>query len=92
MQNAKTQKIGDFFREYRLRSSLSPEAIAQELSLESAQLIYEYENGSRRIPLATVYAFANLYDIPADQVLELFYKLSEHAEDVDLERQRKQSC
>lgn len=83
MNTAKSQKIGDFFKDYRLRSSLQLQEICRALSVESENLIYQYENGNLRIPLPVIYAMANLYAIPTDQVLELFYKLSEHAEDVE---------
>ena len=90
-EQVKTQKIGDFFKEYRLLSGLSLTDIARELSLESEELIYEYEQGQRRIPLSRIYGFANIYDIPADQVLELFYKISEYPEEVDTKLHSKKT-
>ncbi len=76
------KRIGEFFRENRMKTEMDAEAVVNELGLVSVTQLFEYESGSVQIPLEDLFAMSNLYNIPPDEVVRFLYVLSvEGAED-----------
>ncbi len=69
------KKAGNFFRGHRIRCGLNATAVVQHLGLSEAQL-HDYEVGKNAIPLNLVFQMTNLYNIPPDEVVVLFYDLA----------------
>ena len=67
--------IGNFFYNHRLQTSLLPEDVVAANCVLSCELLNAYEIGGEQIPIDTIYALTNLYGIPPDEVLNLFYDL-----------------
>lgn len=72
--NAK--KLGDFFREHRLNAGLELDHAAELLAISSAKELGDYENGEAVLPLTTIFAMTNLYNVPPDTVMALLYGMS----------------
>jgi transcriptional regulator with XRE-family HTH domain len=70
------ETIGQFFKEHRLAADMGSVQVAEYLGLSSVEQLLEYESGQRSIPLDDVFSLTNLYNIPPDQVVVLFYNLS----------------
>ena len=69
---APNMDLAAFMKEYRFTAKITLEEAAAYLGLEKPQVVWEYENGARAIPLDDIYAMANLYNIPPDEVLAKF--------------------
>jgi transcriptional regulator with XRE-family HTH domain len=73
--------IGAFFRSHRLRAGITLEAASTHLELSSPLALEAYESGKNDIPVERIFVLANLYDIPPDEVVVLFYELAHISED-----------
>ena len=72
--NKAAEEIGHFFLSRRLELEISIEDAANYSSISIEQL-GDYEAGRRPIPFSEVFALSNLYSIPPDEVVKLFYEV-----------------
>ncbi|HVK61259.1 MAG TPA: helix-turn-helix transcriptional regulator [Bdellovibrionales bacterium] len=71
-----TKAMGKFFETYRIKAGLTLAAAAEILDIGGADILARYEAGKTLIPLNEVFSMANIYNIPPDRVVQMFYDLS----------------
>lgn len=68
--------IGDFFRARRLEAGLSVEMVSNYLGLRSTHDLTAFEQGTKPIPLNTIYGMANCMNVPPEAVVSLIERAS----------------
>lgn len=80
MNTTAPQRVGTFLKDCREHEGLSPEAAAAHLDLAGAPEILRIESGHRSLSLGEIYAFANIYNVPPERVIELILNLPFHSD------------
>lgn len=71
------QYLGGYLRKARLNAQLSEEEAARYAEVHNAQMIHEIEEGNQPLSLEQLYAFANVYNIDPDELMELLFELTQ---------------
>ncbi len=71
------QQLAEYLKNYRHMAHISLGEASAYLGYSDQQIILQYENGELGVPLKDIYALANLYNIPPDELLAKFFALLE---------------
>ena len=66
-----TKHIGQFLKEKRESKGMTQAQVAEKLGYGSPQFISNIERGISRVPIKSLKAFMNVYELNADQVINL---------------------
>ncbi len=67
--------ISRYLKESRLKANLDPADASRHLNLEPEQLL-RLESGLEAVSLGQLYAIANVYNIPTDEIISLVLQLT----------------
>ncbi|GAB2756904.1 helix-turn-helix domain-containing protein [Sinomonas soli] len=76
--------LGERLKQYRLRAGLSVRALARQADL-SPSFISQIENGKSRPSVGTLYSFAQLLNVPIDELFEEHERGPGNSSDTDAE-------
>ena len=66
-----TRHIGQFLKEKRESKGMTQAQVAEKLGYGSPQFISNIERGISRVPMKSLKAFMQVYDLNTDQVINL---------------------
>lgn len=75
LDEVRIKEIAAFFKSHRLSAGVELEAAAKALNLEDHTQLLAYESGGKAIPADEMFALANLFNIPPEDLLLLIYNL-----------------
>ena len=69
------QSIGEFLRHMREDAGLSPAEAATYLEMDAPERVLQMEAGGENVSLGIIYACANVYNTPTDDIMRLLLDL-----------------
>jgi len=87
------KKIGQIFREYRLKANMSQGYVSEKLNYTRPQFISNFERGLCMLPLPKLKKVLDLYGVSGEEIVEIMIDIQrEHLEQTLLKKKGKKKA